>query len=703
MSNLNEKQAQFKVAIMFTDLAGYTALTERDPDGALELVQLARDLHETAIEKHRGKLVKEIGDGFLATFENPLDAVACAREIQERSKSMEFVLPVRIGLHYGEITADKGDIFGHGVNMSSRIQAVADPGGVYLSEPIHELVDDHENIDSEYMGAVPLKNIKEPVPVYALKGEGLAAPDQKRIDKIIRRDVYRKYYRNAAVISVIVLAFVFFWFTQTYDIERSLVVRSVAVLPLDNVSEETDTDYLSVGVTQELIRELSKVGSLKVIAQRSTIQLAEIGGGIADIARGLNNVDYVVDGTLKLQGDQIVIGIRLNDPAKDKVIWNREYTRAFTESRQLWAEAARDIQRAIGIKVPKNDSQLWAGIRSVDPVTYELYLKGMNELNKGGYSEIDAEAALSYFDQAVERNPGDAYAWSGVAAAHVLMGHGTHPSQEDRQKARAAAIRAIQLDSTLGEAWTSLGMVKGYYDWDWEEAEHAYLKAIELNSSMPWAHYHYSWYLALFGRIDEAIVEHKIAKELDPFSPIHTAWLGYLYMLVGEYDQAIKEAELATTLRRGFLGKMMLAEIYSVMGRTEEANRIFEEITDQLPNVPGYYFLFMGKHYLLSGQHEKGMKILNDMDTLYDIEPTAWGALQRADMYTALGDNDKAFEWYNFQPHHHFVPWVRYMWNIPPVKDSSFFYDPRFKELMRRMNLPDPTPFQYDPELISEP
>ncbi len=209
---------------------------------------------------------------------------------------------------------------------------------------------------------------------------------------------------------------------------------------------------------------------------------------------------------------------------------------------------------------------MWEGIKTVDPITYELYLKGMNELNKGAFDAIDAEAALSYFDQAVERSPGDAYAWAGVAAAHVFMGHGTHPSKEDRQKARAAALRAIQLDSTLAEAWTSLAMVKGYYDWDWDEAEYAYLKALELNSSLPWAHYHYSWYLALFGRIDEAIVEHKRAKELDPFSPIHTAWLGYLYMIVGEYDKAIAEAELATTLRKGFLGRLMLAEIYSVMG-----------------------------------------------------------------------------------------------------------------------------------------
>ena len=162
---MNEKQQKLKAAIMFTDLAGYTALTENDATLALDLVQMALELHETSIEKHRGKLVKEIGDGFLAIFENTFDAIACSREIQRESKAMEFVLPIRIGVHFGEITADRGDIFGHGVNMSSRIQSVADPGGVYLSESVQEMVRGEEGIDTEYMGAVPLKNIKDPVPV----------------------------------------------------------------------------------------------------------------------------------------------------------------------------------------------------------------------------------------------------------------------------------------------------------------------------------------------------------------------------------------------------------------------------------------------------------------------------------------------------------------------------------------------------------
>ncbi len=691
-----ENQTQIQVAIMFTDLVGYTALSERDEPAALELVKKNRELHTTTIQKHNGQLVKELGDGFMATFENAFHAIACARDIQGKAKALDFGLPIRVGIHFGEITTVRGDIFGHGVNMASRIQTIADPGGVYLSEAMNKIIVSKTDPVTQYMGAVPLKNIKDPVPVYALKGEGLTSPDKKRINRIIRRSVYLRYYRNAAIVSLLVLAVLFIWFKQTFVIERNIITKSVAVLSLKNLTKDTGTDFLSISLTEELIRELSRVNTLTVISQSSTIQYSGIGITFSEISRALNDVNYIVDGTVLMENDQIQLEIRLNDPTKDQVIWRKEYATEVSASRQLWADVAKDICRTIGVFVPDENSTLWSGIKSVDPGTYELYLKGMHALNK---DSINPEVALSYFNEAIEKSPTDAYAWAGVATAHIFMGHGTHPSKEDRQKARAAALRAIQLDSTLAEAWSSLGMVKGYYDWDWNEAEYAYRKANELNPSLAWNHYHYSWYLVLFGRMDEAIREHKKAKELDPFTPAHTAWLGYLYMMVGEYDKAIKEAELAMKMKNKILGKLVLGEIYCSMGKTAEGIEIFEEILSNRPDIPEHFFPFIGKAYLLTGNIEKGMKILNEIDTKYDINPSAWGALQRAAMYTALGDYDNAFKWYQFEPHHHWVSGVRVLWNMPFAKDSSFVKDPRFNELMQRMDLPDPAPFQYNAQL----
>ncbi len=680
-------------AIMFTDLMGYTTLMEKNESAALELVKRNRDLHRQAIQKHNGQLVKELGDGFMATFDNILEAISCAREIQIEAKAREFNIPIRIGLHYGDINIDNEDIFGHGVNMASRIQAIADPGGVYISESIHELIDGREDIETQFMGAVPLKNIKDPVPVYALKNEDLPTPDKKRIDSIIRRQLYQKYYRYAAVGAVLIIAVAVVWFLRTFDIERELITKSVAVLPLENLSEDPELEYLNRGMTDELIRELSKVRALTVISQSSTRQYAGITKSFSQISQELNDVNYIVDGNFLSENNLIQTEIRLIDPSEDLVIWSQEYEQEIGAGRQLWAQVAQDLVRMMGIFVPEENTELWTGIRRVDPENYELYLKGMHAIDK---SPPDIQQGISYFNEAIDKNPADAYAWAGLATAYIRLGHSLFPTEDVRQKANAAALRAIQLDSTLAQAWSVLGMVKAYYEWEWEAAEQAYHKANELNPSLPWNHYHYSWYLVLFGRMNEAIQEHKKAKELDPFSSYQTAWLGSLYNNLGEYDKAIAEAKLAIELPNNFMGRTILADIYLTMGREEEAIEIYKQLSEEIP--PAKYFS-LGTGYILSGNIKEGKKILNELETEFDSIPSPFGAYVRSRMYAALGDYDNAFKWAEFEPHFHFVPWIRVVWNIRYTKDSTFIKDPRFKALMRRFNLPDPAPFQYDPDL----
>ena len=434
------------ISVMFTDLMGYTTLMEKNESVALELVKKNRDLHQQSIQKHKGQLVKELGDGFMATFDNIIEAISCAREIQIDAKAREFDIPIRIGLHYGDINIDNEDIFGHGVNMAARIQTIADPGGVYISESIHELIDGREDIETQFMGAVPLKNIKDLVPVYALKDEELPSPDKKRIDSIIRRQLYLKYYKYAAITTMLIIAVAAIWFLRTYNIERDIINKSVAVLPLENLSEDPELEYLSTGMTEELIRELSKVETLTIIAQSSTRQYAGVGKPFSEIARELNDVNYIVDGNVLLEGENIKTKIQLIDPVEENVLWEQEYQQEVTTSRQLWAQVAEDIVDVIGIFVPEENTALWTGIQSVDQENYALYLKGMHAVEK---RPSDIDLAISYFNQAIDKNPADAYAWAGLANAYIAYGHSTTATKDVRQKANAAALRAIQLDSTL--------------------------------------------------------------------------------------------------------------------------------------------------------------------------------------------------------------------------------------------------------------
>ena len=673
-------------AIMFTDLMGYTSLTEKNEPAALELVKRNRDLHQQTIQKYNGLLVKELGDGFMATFDNVLEAISCAREIQIEAKNREFDIPVRIGIHYGDITIENDDIFGHGVNMASRIQAIADPGGVYISESIHELIDGKEDIETQFMGAVPLKNIKDPVPVYALKDEKLQPPNKKRIDAIIRRHLYQKYYRYAAVAAVLIIAVAAIWFLRTYNIERDIINKSVAVLPLENLSENSEEEYLSTGMTEELIRELSKVETLTIIAQNSTRQYAGIAKPFSEIASELNDVNYIVDGNVLLEGENIRTEIRLIEPAEESVLWEQEYQQEVSTSRQLWAQVAEDIVDIIGVFVPEENTALWTGIQPVDQENYALYLKGMHEIEK---SPPDIDAGIAYFNQAIDKNPADAYAWAGLANAYITYGHSPTATEDVRQKANAAVLRAIQLDSTSALAWSVLGMVKAYYEWEWEAAEQAYHKANELNPSLPWNHFHYAWYLAIFGRMNEAIREHKLAQELDPFGLAHTRWLADLYLMVGEYEKAIMEAERTIEMGYEAIGKGIIANCYFQMGKEKEAIEIHEQLVADFGVPKGN----LAGCYLRAGRIEEAREIIKEYLANIDSIPSPGEAYGMAHAYRTLGDYDNAFKWFNFEPHMHWVPAVRF------TEDSLFREDPRFKILMRKMNLPDPAPFQYDPDL----
>jgi class 3 adenylate cyclase/TolB-like protein len=676
------------VAIMSTDLMGYTALMEKNENVALELIQKNRDLHQEKIQKHNGQLVKEMGDGFMAIFNNVQNAISCAKEIQIDAKARAFNIPIRIGIHYGDITIDNEEIFGHGVNLTSQIQAIADPGGVYISESIHEKITE-ENIEAQFMGAVPLKNIKDPVPVYALKDEDLSTPDKKRIDTMIKRQLYRKYYRYAAIGAVLIVVAATIWFLRTYEIQRELIAKSIAVLPLENLSDNPELEYLSTGMTDELIRELSKVTALNVISQNSTRQFAGITKPFSEIAQELNDVNYIVDGDILLEGEFIWTEIQLIDPVDDTVIWNQEYKKEITASRQLWAEVAQDIVQIAGVFFPEENTALWTGIQPVSQENYALYLKGMHAIEK---IPPDIELGMSHFNEAIEKNPEDAYAWAGLATACIKLGHSPFPTEDVRDKANTAAQRAIQLDSTLAQAWSVYGMVMAYYEWEWEAAEKAYLKANELNPSLADNHYHYAWYLVLFGRMDEAIREHKLAKKLDPFNPANFVWLGFIYAMVGEYEKAIKEAELAIDMGFDFAGKLFLSDFYVYyMGRTEEAVELKEQLLTEF-SFPEYT---MGTTYILSGRIEKGKEMLKKLETVYDTIPSPWGAMVRGEQYAALGDYENAVKWYEFEPHHHWIPWIRVILKC----DSSFHDYPGFKKLMRRFNLPDPAPFQYNPEL----
>ena len=684
----NSVQLRKLAAIMFTDLAAFSAVMDRNEAEGLKIIRKNRELHQSAIENHGGQLLKEMGDGMLATFHSALESVRCAMEIQDQAKEQNLELPIRIGLHLGDINIENEDIFGDGVNVASRLQSMADPGGIYISESIHNAIHSQPDLQSKYLGEIRLKNIAEPVRTYALQSKGLPAPDVKRLARFVVKPTNIKAYRKSAIIMLFVLAVLAYWFIRTYEIEKIVTPKSIAVLPLENLSTDPDKDYLSSGMTDALIRELSKASPLTVIAQRSTRVYEGSILPISQIAMELNGVDYIVKGTVNLSDNLLITKIQLIDPGKDKTLWEQRYEDDISNTIQMWSLVARDLIRQLPIKIPDEDAVLWKDIRKVNPETYELYLKGMQKMNTVGF-EAHISEGMVYLKEAIDKNPTDPLAYAGLAHGHVVWGHGPNPRPNDWDKVRAYSIRAIQLDSTLAEAWSALADYKMYGEHDWESAEKLFQKVDQLNPSLSVNHFQYAWYLAIFGRMDEAIEEHIRAKELDPLTSANTAWLGELYNYVGEYDKAIVEARASMELDDKVMGLLVLGNAYLGKGMMEEAIKTHEELVFVAGDM-GYFWL--GPTYLAAGRIEDGKKILKKLEEFKLLFYT----ITIASMYIQLGDFDKAFEALKFKPRQAWFPGIRVFPMFKPLHD-----DPRFKEIMRELNLPDPAPFIYNPKLHS--
>jgi tetratricopeptide (TPR) repeat protein len=253
-------------------------------------------------------------------------------------------------------------------------------------------------------------------------------------------------------------------------------------------------------------------------------------------------------------------------------------------------------------------------------------------------------------------------------------------------KARAAALRAIELDSMNAEGWAALAHYNTYFGWDWNMAEYAFNRANELNPNLAYNHYHRAWYLALFGRMNEAIEEHKLAQELDPFTPLHTAWLGELYRMVGLYEEGLAEVEKVEHMQDDYaLGYLIKGRLLMDQGRTVEGLEALKKASDI---NPGWKYFGYGRALIKSGKTNEGKAIIDELE---NMPITPYNALCLGLMYVDLDDFTKAIEWFSYKEKHGWYPWIRVL-----SENKAFLRDPRLLELIREMNLPDPSPLVFE-------
>ena len=505
---------------MFSDVVGYTAIMGRDEQQALRALEDHRELLRLLLPKFNGRMVGEIGDGTLTSFHSAIDAVNCAREVQASLQQDQPDLKVRIGIHFGDVVFSNNTVLGDGVNVASRIHALAPPGGICVSASIYDEVRNKPGTRFKDLGEQKLKNVSRPIRVYQVVASDLMAqPEEPRGHR--RRNAL---IAGAGAVILAGLALVFVRLRspapaspQTQSAAKR-TIRSIAVLPLDNYSGDPNQEYFSDGMTDELTTDLATISALRVISRGSVMQYKGAHRPpTPEIAKALN-VDAVVEGSVVRVGDKVRITAQLIDAPADRHLWAKSYERDSRDVLALQDELASAIAKEINVELTPDEQARLANSRPVDPQAHDAYLKGRYYLSSP--TEERVRKAMEQFEEAIRVDPNFALAYSGMADAYVLGDDWYFPATEVMPKAKAAAEKALQLDDMLAEAHLSLGAAKAQYDFDWPGAETEIRRAIALNPSYAFGHDQYGFYLALHGRLDEAVAESRLAIELDPLSPL---------------------------------------------------------------------------------------------------------------------------------------------------------------------------------------
>jgi len=459
-------------------------------------------------------------------------------------------------------------------------------------------------------------------------------------------------------------------------------IQSLAVLPLENLSQDPEQEYFADGVTDELITELAKIRALRVISRTSVQQFKRVRKPLREIARRLN-VDAVVEGTILRWGNRVRITAQLIDVRREEHLWAESYERDLGDVLRLQAEVAQAISGQIHITLRAEEQCRMRPVRRIDPAAHECYLRGRYFWNKR--SEEDLCRAQKYFEQAIEKEPGHALAYSGLADTYFYRGYafGRMAPKDAMPKARAAALKAMELDETLAESHVSLALVRFFFDWDWSGAEREFKRALELNPNYATAHHAYAALLAATGRKQEAIAAAKRAVELDPLSiPINNI-LGEMYMCTGEWEQAIRQyrktIEMDPTV---WLPHENLGATLEELGKHAEAVDEYLKARTASGESPEI-LRELSKAYEASG-------LGGFLRKQVELERARWDGrhfdtFQIAAHYARLGEQDEALAWLEraFEARSGEMIWIK----LYPYFEK-LYRNPRFGDLVRRVGLP---------------
>jgi adenylate cyclase len=590
---------------MFTDMVDYTRLSEKDEPLALALLEEHRHLLRPAFAKHGGHEVKTLGDGFLVEFNSALEAVRCALEIQHMMNERNLKVPserriqVRVAVHLGDVEHREGDIYGDAVNIASRVQELAAPGGICVTQQVFENIRNNREFQTVPLGQSRLKNVQTPVEIYKVEPAG----------------------------------------PETESLAEALESRRVAVLPLTILSSDQQDEYFADGLTEEIINTLSTIQGLRVIARTSVMKYREAKKTVGEIGRELR-VGTILEGSVRKAGSRVRVTVQLIDVNGEAPIWAQKYDRELQDVFEMQADVADRVADALKVQLLSENRTRIEKKAPEDIAAYVLYLRGRHYWSKR--NKADLEKAISQFEEAVKKDPGYALAYAGLADCYTLMGrHRYLPADDAFPKARTYAEKALELNDSLAEAHTSLAAVLLNYDWDWKGAEHQFRRAIELNSNYATAHYWLSLLLLTIGKLEEAVSEAEKAQALDPLSPVVGVGVVQAYFFQGQYDKAIDECNKYLEMDPNFIvARDFLVHLHVQNREFDDAEKEARKLVDSSERKPEA-LAHLAYVYAASGRVQE-VKVLFEK-IMADPKLNYSNSTIFITVHCLLGDQDQAF------------------------------------------------------------
>jgi len=623
---------------------GYTALGQRNESLSLELVGEQRREIRRVLKDHNGREVKTMGDAFLVEFPSALDAVRCAYDIQRVIRESNFSVSddrkvhLRIGVHLGDVMELEGDISGDAVNVASRIEPLAEDGGVCMSRQVYDHVQNKFDLPIVSVGVKTLKNVNTPMEVFKI----LMPWERER--------------PNASV---------------------PLDSKRIAILPFANMSPDPKDSYFADGVTEELISTISNISGLQVISRTSVMGYKGANKRIPEIGQELK-VGSVLEGSIRKADSFVRITAQLVDVNTDRHLWSQSYDRELKNVFALQSEIAKNVADSLRVKILTPETEQIDRRLTENTTAYDLYLKGRSHWNKRGIEDV--KKAMQYFELSVHEDPDFVLGYVGQAdCCLVLRKNWSLDPEANLEKAREMVAKALRLNPELAEAHATNALIL-QEEYHLQEAEGEFRKSIELKPNYASAHQWYSILLRDQLRWNEGLEQISRSLDLDPLSPIITLNIGLLHFAKRDYPKSLEPFKRAADMK--------LAAAHTLLAATYGCMKMF----DDMKREAAIFVELVQKMYPLArtGMDATIACLEDDLQTLKGLLPMLETNLEESltDAYGIacfhfhLRENDEGFEWLerSYARRESSLMRLRWDWDFDRVRD-----DPRYLDMLKRV------------------